>query len=64
MKSHKFCPKCNTQLRPATKWWEKDAGYEFLCDKCEENYFHFEALTLKDMRRKNVSKADKNKTQR
>ena len=54
MRTHKYCPKCKTQLRRATKWWEKDAGYQFLCNKCDENYFRFEVLTTKYLKRSKV----------
>lgn len=47
----RYCPKCGSRLRKATKWWEKDAGYEFLCDKCDENYFSFETVSKKERRK-------------
>lgn len=56
MKSHKYCPHCHTQLRVATQKWEKDAGYQFLCPKCDENFFRWEVVTLKDFRRKNTAR--------
>lgn len=56
MRTHKYCPKCRTQLRRATKWWEKDAGYKFLCNKCDENYFRFEVLTTKYLKRSNYGR--------
>ena len=47
-----YCPRCQTRLRKARQAWERDAGYEFLCKNCDENYFSFEALTKNDIKQR------------
>lgn len=44
-----YCPRCYKVLRKVRLAWEKQAGYEYLCKKCDENYFSFEALTKDDI---------------
>lgn len=52
-----YCPRCYSKLRRATLAWEKHAGYAWLCNKCDENFFNFEAVTKKEIKRKRLRRA-------
>lgn len=43
MKTHKFCPNCG---RPLLK--SNIRGYAFQCHACDENYYRFEVISLRD----------------
>lgn len=55
MRTHKFCPKCGRELdRLTDKKYIKESLHKFSCEFCYEDFYRFEAITHRYLRKHKI----------
>ena len=55
MRTHKFCQKCGRELKRITDTkYKKESLYKFCCDYCDEDFYRFETISHRNLRKANI----------